>query len=149
MSVLTRNLWPSRLLTFVLAGLLAASVTYWVLRWPQAMLLPPVVTDASVAPVPDAQALTRLLGGSAGDAAQTATAAEPSRYSLTGVLAGPGPRGAALISIDGKPTKSYRVGSRVDESLYLQSVQGRRAVLATGSADGAPSLTLEMKPPVR
>ncbi len=147
MSVLTRNLWPPRLLTFVLAFLLAASVAYWVLRWPQPVLLP-VEMDAPAAPAPDAQALARVLGGG-GASAQTATVAEPSRYSLTGVLAGPGPRGAALISIDGKPAKSYRVGVRVDESLYLQSVQGRRAVLATGSAEGTPSLTLEMKPPAR
>ena len=148
MSVLTRHLWPSRLLTFALAFLLAASVAYWVLRWPQPALLQPVVAEASAAPVPDAQALARVLGAG-GALAQQTTVAESGRYSLTGVLAGPGPRGAALISIDGKPARSYRVGALVDASLYLQSVQGRRAVLATGSAEGAPSLTLEMKPLVR
>ena len=149
MSVLTRNLWPSRLLTFALAFLLAASVAYWVLRWPQAELQLPVA-DAPAAPALDPQALARVLGGGGAVAqATTATVAESGRYSLTGVLAGPGPRGAALISIDGKPARSYRVGARVDEALYLQSVQGRRAVLASGSAEGAPSLTLEMKPLAR
>jgi len=65
------------------------------------------------------------------------------------VVAGPGPdHGAALIAIDGKPAKPYRVGVQVDEGLVLQSVQGRRAVLAAADS-GQQVLTLELPPPRR
>lgn len=135
------------MLTFALAAGVAASVVYWVLRWPQPVVARPAATAAAQAAAPDAQVLTRLLGQAAAPAA--AAPSPGGRYSLTGVLAGPGPRGAALISIDGKPAKPFRVGALVADNLYLQSVLGRRAVLAVGAADAPPSLTLEMKPPSR
>lgn len=144
MPVNLQSAWWSRLLTFSLATLVAASAVYWVLRWPQPAATPPVAVPAAEATAPDAQALARLLGQTV---AAPAAAVDPAgRYALTGVLAGPGPRGAALISIDGKPAKPFRLGALVVDNLYLQSVVGRRAVLAAGAADGAPSLTLEMKP---
>jgi general secretion pathway protein C len=34
--------------------------------------------------------------------------------------------------VDGKPAKPFRVGTIVDGRLLLQSVNGRRAVLAAG-----------------
>lgn len=145
MSVNLHSVWWSRLLTFALAAGVAASAAYWVLRWPQpAPALPVVALTQEERVAPDAQALARLLGQPI--MAPSAAANPAGRYSLTGVLAGPGPRGAALISIDGKPAKPFRVGSLVADNLYLQSVIGRRAVLAAGAADAAASLTLEMKP---
>lgn len=148
MSVNLQSVWWSRLLTFSLAALVAASAVYWVLRWPQPVMAPPVAAAAPQDAAPDAQVLARLLGQAA--VATTATVVSPGgRYALTGVLAGPGPRGAALISIDGKPAKPFRVGALVADNLYLQSVLGRRAVLAAGAADAPPSLTLEMKPLLR
>jgi len=144
MPVNLQSVWWSRLLTFSLATLVAASAVYWVLRWPQPAAAPPMAAAAPGVTAPDAQALARLLGQAV--AAPAAAVAPGGRYALTGVLAGPGPRGAALISIDGKPAKPFRVGALVADNLYLQSVVGRRAVLAAGSADAAPSLTLEMKP---
>ncbi|HZY15973.1 MAG TPA: type II secretion system protein N, partial [Ramlibacter sp.] len=38
--------------------------------------------------------------------------------------------GAAILSVDGKPARPYRVGSLVEEGLVLQSVQPRSATLA-------------------
>jgi general secretion pathway protein C len=144
MSVNLHSVWWSRLVTFSLAAGVAASAVYWVLRWPQPAVLPPLPAGALEPAAPDTQALAHMLGQAA---APAATAVAPAgRYALTGVLAGPGPRGAALISIDGKPAKPFRVGALVSDNLYLQSVVGRRAVLAAGAVDAAPSLTLEMKP---
>lgn len=144
MTVKLHSVRWSRLVTFSLAAAVAASAAYWVLRWPQPAVLPPLPTSALEPPAPDAQALARMLGQAAAPAA--AAVAPAGRLALIGVLAGPGPRGAALISIDGKPAKPFRVGALVADNLYLQSVAGRRAVLAAGAADAVPSLTLEMKP---
>ncbi len=62
-----------------------------------------------------------------------------------GVIA-QGRGGAALIAADDKPAKPYRVGSRIDEGVLLQSVGPRHAVLAT-SADGPALQRLELPSP--
>jgi general secretion pathway protein C len=64
---------------------------------------------------------------------------------LVGVLADSLHGGAALISVDGKAAKPYRVGAMVDGNLVLQSVAARQAVLAAG-ADGSAQVTLELPP---
>jgi general secretion pathway protein C len=51
--------------------------------------------------------------------------------------------GAALIAVDGRPAKPFKVGSNVDAGLVLQAVEPRRAVLAS-SAQGPAVLTLEL-----
>ena len=60
-----------------------------------------------------------------------------------GVVASRSHQGAALISVDGKPAKPFRVGSAVDDRLVLQSVESRRAVLAEGTG-GPAVVTLEL-----
>ena len=62
---------------------------------------------------------------------------------LVGVVAGRSRGGAALISVDGKPARPFRVGSAIDEGLWLSSVEGRRAVIAATAA-GPALLTLEL-----
>ena len=62
---------------------------------------------------------------------------------LVGVLAGGANQGAALIAVDGKAAKPFRVGATVAEGLVLQSVQGRRVNLGAGG-DATAALTLEL-----
>jgi general secretion pathway protein C len=45
-----------------------------------------------------------------------------SRFALSGVVADPSKQGAALIAIDGKAPRPFRVGSRVGDNYVLQSV---------------------------
>ena len=124
-----------RLATLVLWTLGAASCVYWGLRIaPRAPAA--VVAAPTRAPVPaDPAAIARLLGASPVSAAPEAApmASLASRFNLLGVVAKPSRSGAALIAVDG--------------GLVLQSVQGRRAVLAA-SAGGPAVLTLEL-PPVK
>ena len=94
----------------------------------------------------DPQAVARSLGGGGlGQQAATQTAPAHSPYTLVGVLADSQHGGAALIAVDGKAAKPYRVGAVVDGTLVLQSVAGRRAVLAA-SVDGPAQMTLELPP---
>ena len=141
------NPWMPRMVTFLLAALTAAGAVRWSLQWPTPGATLPFTVVAEE-PVPqDSQALARLLGQvAAGGPATVASPSAPGRFLLTGVLAGPGSQGAALISVDGKPAKPYRVGNPVVDDLFLQSVVGRRAVLAAGAANAVPAQTLEMKP---
>lgn len=141
--------WTVQGLTFLLWGLAAAAAVYWGLKLGSgAAPAAPAAVSARGALVPDPAAVARLLGS--GPAVPTAAAPAPSlasRFSLVGVAAGRSRSGVALISVDGKPAKPFRVGSAVDEGLVLQAVEGRRAVLAA-SRQGPPVLTLEL-PPLR
>ena len=143
-----QSIWWPRIAAFVLAGLAGASAVYWGLKWPGAG----APSAAAALPVADAapanpQALARALGGGNAVAAPAAAvvASVAGRLSLVGVVANRSRGGAALISIDGKPARPYRVGARVDDALVLQSVGPRRAVLAD-SLQGPASLTLDLPP---
>ncbi|MCM2252950.1 MAG: general secretion pathway protein C [Ramlibacter sp.] len=133
--------------TFVLWGLVAASAVYWGLKLTtRPAAVPAAVLAARTPPATDPLAVARLLGASPVAVAAAPAPSLASRFSLVGVVASRSRQGAALIAVDGKPPKPFRVGAALDEGIVLQSVENRRAVLA--SADGAPVLTLDL-PPLR
>jgi general secretion pathway protein C len=142
--------WTVRGATFALWALAAASTIYWGLRLggAPAALPAPVSPPRPVAAV-DPAAIAGLLGGTPAAAAAAAPVASlASRFQLVGVAAGVSSgAGAAILSVDGKPARPYRVGTVIEEGLILQSVQGRRATLAA-QPDGPPLVTLEL-PPLR
>jgi general secretion pathway protein C len=139
--------WGVRLGTLALWAAAGASAVFWGLRLsaPAAGNAAPVMVPAPLAP--DAQALARLLGAGPTMASTVPAAAAPtlaSRFTLVGVLSGrTSGGGAALIAVDGKPAKPYRVGATVEEGLVLQALGPRQAQLG-GSAGGAAVLTLDM-----
>lgn len=94
---------------------------------------------------PDTTQVARALGGGTVAAGETDAAlqADSRRFVLAGVVAGIGGAGIALISVDGKAAKPFRVGASVDGRLILQSVRGRRALLGS-SAEAPPEVTLEL-----
>ena len=143
--------WTVRGVTFVVWAVAAASAAYWAMKFAGSDPSVPRVAAASRQPTPaDPMVVARLLGYSASPAAPAATVAQPSaasRFNLVGVVAGRSEQqGAALIAVDGKPPKPYRVGSAIDEGLVLQSVQPRKATLGP-SLKEPPSVTLELPLP--
>jgi general secretion pathway protein C len=140
------NRWWRRGATFAIAALAAGSATFWGLKF--SAPVPSVQTIAVVASgleAPDAQAWVRLLGGQKADALPAADLVAPdvssNRFKLMGVIAGRSNQGYALIAIDGKPAKPFRVGAQVDEALMLHSVAPRSARLAP-RPDAPAQLTL-------
>ncbi len=131
---MTVRLWS--LLVWALVG---AGAVFWALKLgaqPQA-----VPAQAPVAQPQDHLRgdLTRLLGAGPAPGPQAgvapaadAGAADP-RFTLVGVISPPGPLSTedavALISVDGKPPRAYRVGDVVDGERVLQSVSQRKATL--------------------
>lgn len=136
--------WGVRLGTLAIWALAAASAAYWGLRL---TARPPGMPAPTAAPAPvaaDMQAMARLLGAVTAQTPQAAAAPVSSRFALVGVLAGQqGGSGAALIAVDGKPAKPYRVGATVDAGLVLQSLGPRQARLGAGQ-EGVTTVTLEM-----
>ena len=149
MLTLTPATWTVRGATLALWALAAASAVFWGLKLggtsaPVLAPLPPARAVLSA----DPGAIARLLGGSPDVA--TATASQPtlaSRFQLVGVVAGErSGAGAAVISVDGRPARPYRVGTSLDQGLVLQSVRGRSASIAT-SMSAQPLLTLDLPQP--
>jgi len=136
--------WGARLGAFSVALLLGGSLTYWTLHWPQQAMGGSAASAAASAELPPADAATiaSLLGAGAAPAA-AAPIVVVSRMNLLGVLARAGGSGSAVIAIDGKPPKTFAVGSVVDEGLVLHSVGVRKAMLAP-SASAPVTQTLEM-----
>jgi general secretion pathway protein C len=134
--------------TLVLWGLVAASAAYWAMKLSTGgTAVPAAVAVRTPAPA-DPAAVARLLGATARPAEAAPVASLASRFVLLGVVGSRGQQGAALIAVDGRPAKPFRIGASVDEGLVLQSVEGRRAVLAP-DMQAAPSLVLELPAAVR
>ena len=147
MKTATLSLWWLRIATFLLAALAAASATYWVLKWQATR--PSNLTAAVVytaPPAADPQLVARLLGGGQASSSATLVSSAASHFKLSGVLANRANGSYALISVDGKPAKPYRVGTHVNDDLVLQSVAPRSASLAT-SPEAPVSVMLELPKP--
>lgn len=142
----------ARIAAFVLWAAVAAGLMYWLLRVGVAAPALP----ANAHPVSTAAVLRGDVARLFADPALPQTGApapvEPglaSRFKLVGVMAPkPGGRpvgqGIALIAVDGKPPRPYRVGRPLDDTLVLQSVAARSVTI--GPRDGQPALQLDLPP---
>jgi len=129
------NRWAVAASTFVVWGLVAAAAVYWGMKLSSGAGPVGAAPALRAAPPPDPAAIAKLLGAVPAAAAPVATLS--SRFQLLGVVADADGGGAALIAVDGKPPKPYRVGAQVDEGLLLQSVDARRATLGASRSEPA------------
>jgi general secretion pathway protein C len=139
----------SRWLAFVIWAVVAASAVAWGLRlFVPALQAPLHTTMVDTAPAPRGD-LSRLFGVDAAPV-QIAEVAPPpdARFRLVGVAAPRAPAhvgvGYALIAVDGKPARAYRVGAIVDGTTVLQQVRTRGVTL--GPRGGPPTVALEIAP---
>jgi len=133
----------------VIWAIVALSATFWAMR----LLVRAPSAPLHTAPAGETLAargdLARLFGSSATPSTQVAPApAVSSRFRLIGVAA---PKagslasgGVALIAIDGKPPRPFRVGAAVDGDLTLRAVDLRTASL--GPRNGSDTVVLEVPP---
>lgn len=135
--------WPSAAATAGIWALAAASVVFWGLRLaaPADAVAPPAVVKSQAEP--DPAAVAQMLGAVSNQPTAAATPEAASRFSLLGVIADEGQRGAALIAVDGKPARPFKVGAKVAEGFILQSVTTRAAALGP-SVGGEPALKLQL-----
>ena len=135
--------WPAPVATVVVWALAAASMVFWGLRLaaPADAVAPPAVVSAPAAV--DPAAVGHLLGVVDSTAVVAATPDAASRFVLLGVIADTDGQGAALIAVDGKPARPFRVGAKLGDSYVLQSVGARVATLG-GNAQGPAAFTLQL-----
>jgi len=141
----------ARWVTFLVWAGVAASAVAWGLKiFVQPLAAPPQALVAETGLVARGD-LTRLLGVDP-PVPVVATAPVPAadtRFKLVGVVSPRSPQaareGLALIAVDGKPPRAYRVGAVVDGAHVLQAVSPRGATL--GPTDGAAPVALNLPPP--
>ena len=138
----------ARTCTFVVWALVAAAALFWGLKLFVAAPAAPRETTLVLPGTGVRGDLTRLLGADA-PAAPVLAAAKPvadARFQLIGVVSPRSSRaaseGLALIAVDGKPPKAFRIGAVVDGDTVLQSVQARSASL--GLRGGVSQVSLQI-----
>lgn len=141
----------SRWWTLGVWALAAASAAFWGLRlFVASPPLPPHTQTAGTGAALRGD-LSRLLGVDAPPpvAETTPEPAPDARFQLIGVVSPRSPQaareGLALIAVDGKPPKAFRVGAVVDGQTVLKTVGLRGATL--GPRDGAAVVALNLPPP--
>jgi general secretion pathway protein C len=144
-----RKNWTIRLATLLLWLLAAASGVFWALKLVQGTAVPAnaaVVSTVTTNAI-DSAALAKGLGG--GLVAPSATPSGPSgisaaRFVLTGIVTGSSTsENLALIAVDGKPARPYRIGAALTDGVVLKSLDKRQVALAA-STNMPASVTLEM-----
>jgi general secretion pathway protein C len=140
----------ARWLAFVIWAAVAATAVGWALR----LLVASTTVPLHAVTVDTAGAvrgeLTRLFGVDAAPVVEAEAAAPAdSRFRLIGVAA---PRtgaadGLALIVVDGKPARAFRVGAVIEGDTVLQAVRPRGASLGPRGAPATVSLELPPLPP--
>lgn len=139
--------------SFAVWALVAGSALFWGLRLFVKATQAPAQSSVAELSAGARGDLTRVFGPDPVAVVQ-ATEPEPvadARFQLIGVVSprggsGAGSQGVALIAVDGKPAKAYRVGSVVDGQTVLQSVRARGAAL--GPRGGVALIALDLAPPV-
>jgi general secretion pathway protein C len=145
----------ARLSAFVIWALVAGTAMFWLLRLGASPLQAPPQTSSVATSVAARGDLSRLLG--AAPVAQAPVQAAPDaagRFKLIGVMAPRSPQaaatpgqGVALIAVDGKPPRPFRVGAALAEGEFvLQSVAARSASIGTAANAAVAPIVLELPP---
>lgn len=146
------NKWLVRIITLAVWALAAMSATVWSLKFAGSTSTPVAVTTVAESTSDGEQRdLARIFGlpsveQSVAPASTVRTVDPGARLVLLGVVANRAKTGVALIAVDGKAAKPYRVGSQIEDSYTLKSVAARSATVAPLSQAGA-AFTLELAPP--
>ena len=144
--------WLLRFVTLAAWLLAAASIGYWSLQFVGSSTAPVKAAEiAAPAPLNEPADLARVFGPPVAVATAAADVAalpiDPgARFELVGVVADRASSGVALIAVDGKAARPYRVGSQIEDEYTLKSVAVRSATLAPMAPPQA-TFTLELATP--
>lgn len=135
--------WWIRIATLGVAALASGSAVWWSLALGDVAVWQPSVS-ATPATQLEGAVLAQALGAGATQI-NVAPMPAPLAIQLLGVIAGAGGKGHALLAIGDAPPKTFKVGSKVSDGLFLQSVGLRSAQLGT-DLKGPARQILELPP---
>jgi len=145
----------ARWFAFIVWALAAAAGVFWGLKvFVRPAAAPPhAVVAVNALPTADVTRVLGVPGTPAEDEGTDAGAASAGdgRFVLVGVVAARGAPsardGVALIAVDGKPPRAYRVGAIVDGDQVVQSVEQRSVQLGPRGGPARIALELPVRPP--
>ena len=144
------KLWTVKITTFLLWALATGSAAFWVLQNVHGKASDNsgessnVVATANLAAEQNLTPKVALALGAKNPVTPTAAsalAAMQARFQLQGVLSVGGKSGAALISVDGKPAKPYRLGVAIEDGLEVTAIKARSVAIGQ---NGTEAFTLEL-----
>ena len=126
LSIVRSLTWPVWLATALAFAALCAVIAYWALQIlaPRAPIAPSGIASDQRA-LPQLQAASQLFGATV---AATAVAPPPSNIQVVGIVAA-GRLGSAILTVDGKPPKSYFVGAKVSPTQSVGAVRADAVVI--------------------
>jgi general secretion pathway protein C len=137
------NSWTLRLFTLLIWLFVGLCAAYWAFKFATTKTIEATATPAAPTVVVDSKAIGRLLGAADNIAVKAINTPANTKFVLFGLASSAGGQGYALIALDGKPAKPYRVGSLVADDLVLKSISKTGVLLAT-SLKAPDGVTLEL-----
>jgi general secretion pathway protein C len=137
------NSWTLRLFTLLIWLLVGLCAAYWAFKFATTKTVEATATQSTPTVVVDSKAVGRLLGATDTIAVKAVNTLASTKFVLFGMANSVRGQGYALIALDGKPARPYRVGSMVADNLLLKSISKNGVILASSlkSPDG---VTLEL-----
>ena len=132
-----------RLTSLLVWAVVAYSAVVFALQWGGGVPVDAVVAGSEqkqVSPDVDSLSVSKALGVAP---VQSASANLASRFVLVGVMDGGPSQGIALISVDGKPAKPYRLGQTVSDGLVVVGTGPQKAELGPHMGS-SPALVLDL-----
>jgi len=132
-----------RLTSLLVWAVVAYSAVVFGLQWGDVVPVDALVVGSEqkqFSPDVDSLSVSKALGVAP---VQSASASLASRFVLVGVMDGGPSQGVALISVDGKPAKPYRLGQTVSDGLVVVGTGPKKAELGP-QLGVASSLVLEL-----
>ncbi len=132
-----------RLTSLLVWAVVAYSAVVFGLQWGDGVPVDTLVVGSEqkqVTPDVDSLSVSKALGVAP---VQSASASLASRFVLVGVMDGGPSQGVALISVDGKPAKPFRLGQTVSEGFVVVGTGPKKAELGP-QLGVASSLVLEL-----
>jgi general secretion pathway protein C len=143
----------SRFFALLIWGAVALGAAFWGLRWFGKSMTVPAGTASATMDNSLRGDVSKLLAGPATPvdavAVPTQQAALAGRLQLLGVVAPRhegGHTGVALLVLDGKPARAYRMGQAIEGELVVQTISQRQVQIGAQGGPVAVSLDLPLMP---
>jgi len=148
------HIMVSRLFSFITWALCAMGVAYWGMAWFASPLhAPPHTVSVGLSDMPktDPQRLLSLSAQAAApEESSVSQSAVSQRVQLVGLMAGTPNHtdaGIALLVVDGKPAKAFRVGQSIDGELTILSISRQGVTIGLPGDQTGVTLDAQSLPP--
>ena len=137
------NSWTLRLFTLMVWLAVGLCATYWAFKFVTTKHVEATAALPAPTVVVDSKAVGKLLGATDIVAVKVINTPASTKFVLFGLASTARGQGVALIALDGKPARPYRVGSLVADDLVLKSISKTGVILAV-SLQAPEGVTLEL-----